>query len=172
MQNVKFPYAGSETTGLGSDNSVVVSKSNGILGYIFGTGVCRTTVMKRAMEFWLLWLGKWEETVVNTVLKTAPYCSASMRTITGVNPRFFGIFIKNKTFSLARRAQQPGVCKPNLTTLGMYQPEQRVWLPCIGFYSFFQMLGYISVSSSRNILFCIDNLIFGKSRRNYVSVGY
>lgn len=58
--------------------------------------------MKRAMELWLLGFGKWEETVVNPILKTASYCFASMRTITGINARSFEIFIKNKRFSLAR----------------------------------------------------------------------
>lgn len=52
------------------------------------------TGMKRAMELCLLRFGKWEEIVVNLILKTASYFSASMRTITGINPKSFEIFIK------------------------------------------------------------------------------
>lgn len=63
--------------------------------------------MKRAvaLELWLLGFGKWEETVLEAILKTEYYCSASMKTIIEINPMSFEIFIKKKRFSLARRVQ-------------------------------------------------------------------
>lgn len=53
--------------------------------------------LERAMELWLLGFGKWQEAVVNSVLRTASYCFDSMRTITGIKPRFSEIYIKNET---------------------------------------------------------------------------
>lgn len=49
--------------------------------------------MERSMELWLLGFGKWQEAVVNSFLRTASYCFASMRTTTGI--KNIEIYIKN-----------------------------------------------------------------------------
>lgn len=50
--------------------------------------------MKRATELWLLGLGKWEETVVNLILKTASHFFPSMRAMTEINPKSLEIVIE------------------------------------------------------------------------------
>lgn len=60
--------------------------------------------MKRAVELWLLGFGKWEETVLEAILKTVSYCSASMKTIIGINPMSFKYSLNRKDSPLTEES--------------------------------------------------------------------